>query len=1029
MGVVYMGLKVVEVFGFSFGFSCTYVCNDPYKQKWVSSTADFVRELDRNHMITVGLEGFFEASNIATPAVLRSQPYHSLTSSGSVAISRGNATAAAAAAAGSSPAAIISLGLGSKVESLFSIGGGGGGGGGALWGPVRRGLLQPLRPHHIPLRSSFGSCSSCSAVMTTSPAVAASAAAAGARRCFDVDGFALANRGRGLIGPAMQGLPRRPPYRVRRMSTQLAAVWHKYGTAIYVVTELATVVVFWRVMRSVTNTFIAFNDRMAEYGVMHVLGPLGAACNHHLSVRHDCALAWLGTQRHVVQALRAAVCCCTRVATTAAVIAPGEAEAVSEPPVQLPPVPPPVPPLLGPLWSSLKGHPNPSPHPTSECIRWVRQLTTSIQPNLADQRRINLVPGSFYAKKENDPRVVTAALLAAATLLAPHRNRCSAREWWQMVSEGVLAAAGCSKDLQIRAAAAAEPEGPLMGAGSSSGGGGHGGSRTAASLCRAIGAAAALAAAAAETIPTVKSAAAEALLGGRGCSTGRYDRADDRFGRLYQRRLAAIRMLQSELLDGPRRLPGGSGGETWALLSQSESAAVALSPQPGELGGGVGSSRDFVVDRQIVDGGGSEGDVCGQRASPGVNGMMAAAAASTWRSNLIPPPPTRAPVGGWLGASQPAVALRLARLMRRITALVQSQSLQRPKNEDLALGGIRSHTRRFAVPPPSRALCGSAAAGASAGAASLALLPAEVVSEQDTLTACLPELLYARIRPIVVQRHAQVSGYTKSELGPCRACGRKMPLPWLLMRCRHPFIGVVLREALPALLACIDDPAPGVAQYGVAALHAVAAECLAADLQWQRELLLEAARQLVVGCHEQLWSLVCPAAVAVVRRIESKNPRSAGYHGLAADLLTEMERQAHVARHMLVVLMRTAPTHVKAEEEMSKASVQVVKTTEGLAGDGSLQPVNVAGAWSRMASDGYATRGLEKLELSPEMEMAQTCQSEKMIMRDTQKGFMTRLAGFKTHKKCNARSSACRSIPGLRLSMTVCQSQVPWRSL
>ncbi|EFJ42122.1 hypothetical protein VOLCADRAFT_97892 [Volvox carteri f. nagariensis] len=39
------------------------------------------------------------------------------------------------------------------------------------------------------------------------------------------------------------------------------------------------------------------------------------------------------------------------------------------------------------------GHPNPSPHPTSECIRWVRQLTTSIQPNLADQRRINLVPG------------------------------------------------------------------------------------------------------------------------------------------------------------------------------------------------------------------------------------------------------------------------------------------------------------------------------------------------------------------------------------------------------------------------------------------------------------------------------------------------------------------------------------------------------------------------------------------------------------------------------------------------------------
>ncbi|EFJ49038.1 hypothetical protein VOLCADRAFT_59885 [Volvox carteri f. nagariensis] len=43
-----------------------------------------------------------------------------------------------------------------------------------------------------------------------------------------------------------------------------------------------------------------------------------------------------------------------------------------------------------------EGHPNPySPHPISECIRWVQQLTTSIQPNIADERRHNLDPGQL----------------------------------------------------------------------------------------------------------------------------------------------------------------------------------------------------------------------------------------------------------------------------------------------------------------------------------------------------------------------------------------------------------------------------------------------------------------------------------------------------------------------------------------------------------------------------------------------------------------------------------------------------------
>ncbi|EFJ50520.1 hypothetical protein VOLCADRAFT_58383, partial [Volvox carteri f. nagariensis] len=48
--------------------------------KWLSSTADFVRELDRNHLITAGLEGFFGAS---TPGLMAVNPYESASDHGS----------------------------------------------------------------------------------------------------------------------------------------------------------------------------------------------------------------------------------------------------------------------------------------------------------------------------------------------------------------------------------------------------------------------------------------------------------------------------------------------------------------------------------------------------------------------------------------------------------------------------------------------------------------------------------------------------------------------------------------------------------------------------------------------------------------------------------------------------------------------------------------------------------------------------------------------------------------------------------
>ncbi|GIL55572.1 hypothetical protein Vafri_11126 [Volvox africanus] len=98
------------------------------------------------------------------------------------------------------------------------------------------------------------------------------------------------------------------------------------------------------------------------------------------------------------------------------------------------------------------------------------------------------------AATDNDPRVVAAALRAAAALLLVCRDQCSAREWRQL-AEGVLTAAGRAKSGEVWSAAeaftkehhshsgwraalrnlratlraaAAEPEGPLLGAATSS---------------------------------------------------------------------------------------------------------------------------------------------------------------------------------------------------------------------------------------------------------------------------------------------------------------------------------------------------------------------------------------------------------------------------------------------------------------------------------------------------------------------------------------------------------------------------------
>eukprot|EP00798_Chlamydomonas_sp_ICE-L_P000912 gene912-5232_t len=72
------------------------------------------------------------------------------------------------------------------------------------------------------------------------------------------------------------------------------------------------------------------------------------------------------------------------------------------------------------------------------------------------------------------------------------------------------------------------------------------------------------------------------------------------------------------------------------------------------------------------------------------------------------------------------------------------------------------------------------------------------------------------------------------------------------------------------------------------------------DLRWQRDLLLDAAQRLVIGCEETLWPHAFPAAIAVVKALEGKDPRASGYHRLMTEVLSEGERGAHKRERRLV---------------------------------------------------------------------------------------------------------------------------------
>lgn len=95
-------------------------------------------------------------------------------------------------------------------------------------------------------------------------------------------------------------------------------------------------------------------------------------------------------------------------------------------------------------------------------------------------------------------------------------------------------------------------------------------------------------------------------------------------------------------------------------------------------------------------------------------------------------------------------------------------------------------------------------------------------------------------------------------------CLAARQLAWLTLSLPSPLLDEQAGRLLPLLLAVTDDPSPCVQRYGHSALLWLACACQPGVLRWQRLLLLDTSRRLVVGCEASCWASAMPAATRLV---------------------------------------------------------------------------------------------------------------------------------------------------------------------
>eukprot|EP00201_Polytomella_parva_P000291 CAMPEP_0175084766 /NCGR_PEP_ID=MMETSP0052_2-20121109/28258_1 /TAXON_ID=51329 ORGANISM="Polytomella parva, Strain SAG 63-3" /NCGR_SAMPLE_ID=MMETSP0052_2 /ASSEMBLY_ACC=CAM_ASM_000194 /LENGTH=724 /DNA_ID=CAMNT_0016356639 /DNA_START=556 /DNA_END=2728 /DNA_ORIENTATION=- len=143
---------------------------------------------------------------------------------------------------------------------------------------------------------------------------------------------------------------------------------------------------------------------------------------------------------------------------------------------------------------------------------------------------------------------------------------------------------------------------------------------------------------------------------------------------------------------------------------------------------------------------------------------------------------------------------------------------------------------------------------------------------------------------------------------------------WLTLGLPHPLLGSLLFRAgiFPTLIASADDGAASVHVSGLRALRHMASEVPAAELIWQRNLLMDVVRRRIETGAGESWPEVVAFAVAMVEFLEGvKDPRAEGWHMLLSQLASSAEISGHnVPRrapilcglHAAAVVIRMDPT-------------------------------------------------------------------------------------------------------------------------
>ncbi|BDA44453.1 Uncharacterized protein At2g39910 at C-terminar half [Coccomyxa sp. Obi] len=132
-------------------------------------------------------------------------------------------------------------------------------------------------------------------------------------------------------------------------------------------------------------------------------------------------------------------------------------------------------------------------------------------------------------------------------------------------------------------------------------------------------------------------------------------------------------------------------------------------------------------------------------------------------------------------------------------------------------------------------------------------------------------------------------------------------LAWCIRRVGYRGLGAVVGYALPVIMAAAEDASPAVQNQGFWALHHLATEALPADLLWQKEALLKAARKCLVGCDELAWPAAASAACALAVSLEGRDIFGTGYEWVLGEMLTQGNSYAHVPSRRIAWLQAAQP--------------------------------------------------------------------------------------------------------------------------